>query len=246
MIADGVMEGVDMILALHVDPATPAGAICIEAGPVSGGVDSWFGQVIGKGGHGAHPHQAIDPFYLAAHVIQALNAIVSRRLYPFDPAVVSIGSLHGGQAENVIPERVVMTGTLRYTRKEVQEQIHAEIRRAFELTRVLGGDYELHFEIGNPPMVNHVAPTELVARVGRDLLGEENILPWKKELGAEDFGCFMEHAPGAMFALGSGNASLQRHLHSPDFDIDEGCLPVGTAVLAETTLRFLRSEKSKH
>lgn len=100
------MEGVDMVIAAHVDPETPIGAICIKSGPASGGVDSWYGEIIGKGGHGAHPHQSIDPFYIAAHVILALNGIVSRRLDPFDPAVVSIGSLNGGFTENVIPERL--------------------------------------------------------------------------------------------------------------------------------------------
>ncbi|MBN2386476.1 MAG: amidohydrolase [Anaerolineales bacterium] len=240
MIAEGAMEGVDMILALHVEPTTPTGAIRIESGPVSGGVDSWFGEIIGRGGHGANPHLTIDPFYLTAHVMLALNAIVSRRLYPFDPAVVSIGSLHGGHAENVIPERVSLTGTLRYLRKEVQAQVQDEIRRAFELARALGGDYALRFEIGTPPMINHAGAADHLAAVGRDLLGEENVWPWKRELGAEDFGCFLEHAPGAMFALGSGNPDLQRHLHSPDYDLDERCLPVGAAVLAEAALRFLR------
>jgi metal-dependent amidase/aminoacylase/carboxypeptidase family protein len=156
--------------------------------------------------------------------------------------VVSIGAIHGGQAENVIPERVEMNGTLRYARKEVREQIHVEIRRAFELTRVLGGDYELRFEIGTPPMINHTAPSELIARVARDLLGEDSLHPGEKNLGAEDFGCFMELAPGAMYSLGTGNESLHRHIHAPDFDIDEGCLPVGTAILAEAALRFLRNE----
>ncbi len=243
MIADGAMEGVDLVIATHVEPGTPAGAICIKSGPASGGVDSWFGEIVGRGGHGAHPHQTIDPFYVAAHVILALNGIVSRRLDPFDPAVVSVGSLHGGFTENVIPERVKLTGTLRYTQKRVQEQIHAEIKRAFEIARTLGGDYELKFMIGTPPMINSPVASDLIEAVAIDLLGRQNILPWKDELGAEDFGCFMELAPGAMFALGTGSEKFRCHLHNPDFDLDESCLPVGTAIFAETALRFLR-EKS--
>lgn len=243
MIAEGAMEGVDCVLALHVDPGTPAGALRIESGPVSGGVDSWFGEVIGKGGHGAYPHQLIDSFYLTAHVILVLNAIVSRRLDPFHPAVVSIGSMHGGQTENVIPERVSLSGTLRYTRLEVQNQIHAEIRRAFELARTLGGEYALRFEIGAPPMVNHPEIAAQIAEVGRDLLGEANVLPWKHDLGAEDFGCFMELAAGAMFVLGTGRPGEQHTLHNPDFDLDESALPVGAAVLAETALRFFHKQR---
>ena len=148
MIEDGAMEGVDMVIALHVDPATPVGNIQISDGPSSGGVDSWYGRIIGKGGHGAMPHHAVDPFYIAAHVMIALNAIVSRRLDPFDPAVVSIGTLNGGFTQNVIPAQVDISGTLRYTDKKVQKQIHKEIKRAFELAKTLGGDYELKFEIG--------------------------------------------------------------------------------------------------
>jgi amidohydrolase len=240
MIADGALDGVEAVIALHVEAGTPCGAIRTEIGPASGGVDSWFAEVIGRGGHGAHPQDALDPFFLTAQVINALNAIVSRRIYPFHPAVVSIGSLHGGQTENVIPERVKLTGTLRYTEKSVQEQLHAEIRRAFEVARTLGGDYELKFELGTPPMVNHPEISELVAGVGRDLLGAQNVLPWRKELGAEDFGCFMDLVPGTMFALGTYTSGPVNGLHNPNFDLDEACLPIGAAVFAEAALRFLK------
>ncbi|MBI4732312.1 MAG: amidohydrolase [Chloroflexi bacterium] len=240
MIADGALEGVDAVIALHVEAVTPCGAIRTEVGPASGGVDSWFAEVIGRGGHGAYPHEALDPFFLTAQVINALNAIVSRRIYPFHPAVVSIGSLHGGHTENVIPDRVKMTGTLRYTEKAVQEQLHAEIRRAFEVARTLGGDYEIKFELGTPPMVNHPEISELVAAVGRDLLRAENVLPWRKELGAEDFGCFMDLVPGTMFALGTHSTGPVFGLHNPNYDLDEDCLAIGAAVFAETALRFLR------
>ena len=242
MIQDGAMDGVERVIALHVDPTAPVGSIRIKSGPVSGGVDSWFGEIIGKGGHGAHPHETIDPFFIAAHVILVLIGIVSRRLNPFDPAVISIGSLHGGFTENVIPERVKVSGTLRYTEKRVQEQIHFEIRRAFEIAHTLGGDYDLKFEIGMPPMVNSSEVSDLIEAVAGDLLGKENALPWKDELGAEDFGCYMDLAPGAMFALGTRSDRFMCQLHNPDFDLDESCLPVGAAVLAETALRLLRKE----
>jgi len=244
MIRDGAMAGVDMVIALHVDPATPVGDIRNESGPASGGVDSWFGRVIGKGGHGARPHETIDPIFISAHVIFALNGIVSRRLHPFSPAVVSVGAIHAGQAENVIPAQVDFAGTLRYTEHKVQEQIHAEIERTFALARTLGGDYELRFEIGGPPMQNHPAAVELIHLAAVDLLGEEHILPFTKELGAEDFGCFSEVAPGAMFALGTRIEGDQRYGHNPRFDIDERALPIGAAILAEAALRFLSRESS--
>ncbi len=162
MIEQGAIAGVDMIIALHVDATTSVGKIENESGPSSGGVDSFFGKVLGKGGHGAKPNDTVDPIYLSAFVILALNGIISRRINPFDPAVVSLGAIHAGQAENVIPESVDFAGTLRYTEHRVQEQIHAEIRRAFELARPLGGDYELRFDKGTPPMINHPRAVELI------------------------------------------------------------------------------------
>lgn len=243
MLRDGAMEGVDLVIGLHVDAATPVGDIRIESGPAYGGVDSWFGRVVGKGGHGARPQETIDPIFISAHVIFALNGIVSRRVNPFSPAVVSIGAIHAGQAENVIPAQVDFAGTLRYTEHEVQKQIHVEIERAFTLARTLGGDYELRFEIGTPPMQNHPAAVELIQKTAADLLGGKHILPLQKELGAEDFGCFSEVAPGAMFALGTRLEGDERYGHNPRFDINECALPVGAALLAESALQFLRGKK---
>jgi amidohydrolase len=240
MIADGAMQGVDMVIALHVDSATPVGDIRVEAGPASGGVDSWFASIIGRGGHAAKPHETVDPFYIAAHVIFSLNSIFSRRVSAFDPGVVSVGSMHGGHTQNVIPDRVEMTGTLRYTETRVREQIHAEITRAFGLARPLGGDYELRFETGTPPMQNHPQAVKLIQAAAGSLLGSEHVGPMLKDLGAEDFGCFSEIVPGAMFLLGTRIEGDERVGHNPRFDIDEHALPIGTALLAECALRFLR------
>jgi amidohydrolase len=241
MAEEGAMQGVDYVIAQHIDPGSPVGTLGISAGPVFGGVDSWFGTVYGKGGHGAHPDKAIDSFYLCAHVILALNAIVSRRLDPFAPAIVSIGSVNGGFTENVIPESVRITGTLRFTDSHVHKQLHQEIRRAFEISKTLGGNYELEFETGGPPMVNHEEVAKAIRQVGVDILGEEQVQPSYKTLGAEDFGSFMEHAPGAMFMLGAQKEGHENYpLHHPKFDLDERALPIGTAVLVETALRFLK------
>ncbi len=242
MVEDGAIEGVDFVIAQHIDPMSPVGTVGISAGPVFGGVDSWFGAIYGKGGHGAHPEQTVDTFYLTAHVMLALNAIVSRRLDPFTPAVVSIGSLNGGFTENVIPDSVRITGTLRFADPNVHEQIHEEIRRAFEITKTMGGDYELEFEIGGPPMVNDEQVSNVIRQTAVDLLGQENVHKGHKTLGAEDFGSFMEHAPGAMFALGVQKSGHEDYpLHHPKFDLDERALPLGTAVLVETALRFLKA-----
>lgn len=243
MVEDGAMQGVDFVIAQHVDPTAPVGSIGINPGPASGGVDSWFGEILGKGGHGASPHAAVDTFYLMAHVMLALYAITSRRIDPFAPAVVSIGSVNGGFTENVIPERVRFTGTLRFTTPKVQERLHAEITRAFELARALGGDFDLRFEIGSPPMVNDQRVAAAIRRTGAELLGEASVRDLHKTLGAEDFGSFMEHAPGAMFTLGvQKDGHEEFYLHHPRFELDERALPNGTAVLTEAALRFLRGE----
>jgi len=240
MSAEGAMDGVDYIIAQHVDPQKPVGTIGINAGPNSGGVDSWYGVITGKGGHGAHPDKTIDPFYLLAHVILALNGIVSRRINPFEPAVVSIGSISGGFTENVIPDKVKITGTLRFTDEGVHQKILAEIRRAFDIAKTLGGDYELKIETGGPPMINDQAVADLIEKTGQDMLGPENVHEIEKTLGAEDFGEFMKHAPGAMFTLGTQKKGHEEYLlHHPKFDLDERALPIGTAMLVETAKRFL-------
>ncbi len=241
MSEEGAMMGVDYVIAQHVDPTQPVGTIAINAGPCSGGVDSWFGVIKGKGGHGAYPHNTVDPFFLIAQVIIALNGIVSRRLDPFAPAVVSIGSLNGGFTENVIPDSIKITGTLRFTTPEVQKQIHDEIKRAFEVAKALGGDYELKIEIGAPPMINNEYVSNIIHVVGKELLGTDNVQELHKTLGAEDFGSFMNHAPGAMYTLGTQKKGHENYLlHHPKFDLDERALPIGTAMLAETAMRFLK------
>ncbi len=243
MIQDGAMEGVDAVLSLHVAPQVRTGDVVLEAGPASAGVDTFYATILGRGGHGAYPHRAVDPIYIAGYVILALHSTVSRRLDPTVPAVVSIGSIHGGQADNVIPDRVELTGTIRYMKPEVQGQIHAEIERALQIARALGGDYDLRLEIGYPPMVNDAQIIDLLQKVTIDLLGEGHIQPPHPGMGAEDFGYFSALAPGAMLDLGCRIEGDDRFAHNPRFDIDERCLPVGAAILAEAALRLLRGEK---
>ena len=243
MVEDGAAEGLDYVIAQHIDPNIPVGTVAISPGPASGGVDSWFGTIYGKGGHGAHPDKAIDTFYLTAHIILALNAIVSRRLDPFAPAVVSIGSVNGGFTENVIPESVRITGTFRYADPKLHPQIREEILRAFEIARTLGGNYELEFEYGGPPMVNDEHVSSVIKQAAEDLLGVKNVRKLNKTLGAEDFGSFMENCPGAMFTIGVQKEGHEDYpLHHPQFDLDERALPIGTAVIVETAMRFLKGQ----
>jgi amidohydrolase len=240
MVEDGAMDGVEVILALHVDASLPTGEVAMQAGPSSAGVDSFWATITGQGSHGAYPHKGIDPIHLAAHAVLALHGIVSRRVNPFDPAVVSLGSIQGGRANNVIPEHVEIAGTIRYENQGVQELLHREIERALEITRALGGEYALRIEIGSLPVVNDPAVVDLLTRVSQELLGVDSICPREKGMGAEDFSTFTALAPGAMFRLGCRIDGDERKGHNPRFDVDERCLPIGAAILAEATLRLLR------
>ena len=241
MIDDGAMENVEFVIALHVDPALSVGKISINSGPVSGGVDSFFATINGMGGHGAAPHESVDPIYITGVVLVALQGIVARRLDPFMPAVISVGSLHAGQTENVIPEQVELSGTIRYMSFEVQRQIHMELEQVLRIAENLGASFHLKIESGVPPMINGPRATALIKETSAEILGAQHVLLPKNTLGAEDFGCYTALAQGAMFSLGCRIDNQPRQLHNPYFDLDESCLPFGTAILSETILRYLRA-----
>jgi len=238
MIEDGAIDGVDAIFAQHVDPLLATGKVAIGEGAVSAGVDTFFITVKVDGGHGAAPHLTIDPIFVSGHVILALNGIVSRRIHPYDPAVISVCSIHGGQASNVIPSIVELTGTIRFMTGEVQQTLHREIEKALAIVSSLGGDYDLRIEIGYPPSYNDPRMAALVRNQAVAMIGEENLALPQRGMGAEDFGYFMQHAPGAMFSLGV-KGERDDHLHSPTFVLDEAALPLGAALLAQSALRFL-------
>jgi amidohydrolase len=241
MVEDAAMEGVTTIVALHVTPMVTTGEIAILEGPCFAGVDSFYVTIIGKGGHGAMPQTVVDPVYLASHAILAVQGIKSRRLHPTAAAVIGISTIHGGSAPNVVPDRVEMSGTIRFLDKTVRQQIHTELERSLQVVRALGGDFELRFELGGMPVVNDPAVARMVREVVTDLLGSKHLFsPENTEMGSEDFSVFTEMAPGAMFWLGCQIPGQVRLLHSPKMDIDERCLPIGAAVLAETALRLTR------
>ncbi|MBM3145121.1 MAG: amidohydrolase [Chloroflexi bacterium] len=239
MIAAGAMQDVDCVIALHVAAGIKTGEIEISERDSAAGVDTFYGKVLGRGGHGSTPHKVVDPIFISGHVILALHSIVSRRIKPYDPAVISIGTIKGGVLDNIIPEVVEMSGTIRYLKPEVQARLHEEIERAFSVAKTMGGDYELRIEIGYPPIVNDAGVARLIEEVGCDLLGAEHVKEPLPEMGSEDFGFFMQEAPGAMFILGCRIEGDERRHHDPRFDVFEDCLPIGAAIFAETALRFL-------
>ena len=241
MIADGALEGVDAVIALHVDGTLETGKITIGSGPVGAAVDTFKIHVTGRGGHGAYPHRTVDPIWLSSHVLSALYAIPSRQIAPLQPSVVSVGVIRGGSAENVIPDEVYIEGTLRSFSDEVREALVREVERAASLTRSLGGDYRLRIDHGYPVLSNDAAVTGWIRSVGSDLLGSQALNDSQQTMGAEDFSYMTHSAAGAMFRLGvMPPGGEPRYLHTASFDLDEQALPLGSAMLAETALRFVR------
>jgi amidohydrolase len=244
MIDDGAMEGVDAVIALHVDSTSPTGTIACPPGWSSAAVDSFEGWITASGGHGAYPHQAGDPIWMMGPVLMALHGIVARRVAPKQAAVVSLGQVHAGTASNIIPGEVYLQGTLRSFDPKVREQLIEEVERALSIVRPMGGDYRMKLWRGYPAGWNDPAVSNWLSTVAGDFLGEKAL---SKEvqggMGAEDFSYMCQKAPGAMFMLGAAipDGALRAH-HTNLFDIDETALPFGAAILAETACRFLRGE----
>ena len=172
--------------------------------------------------------------------MNALQAIRSRRRDPTERSVVTIGSIHAGIAPNVIPNEVIMTGTIRTFEQEAREEIHRLVEEAFALVRHFGGDYELSISTGYPALYNDPEVSELIRAVGRDLLGEERSGHGAPIMAGEDFAFMTLQAPGAMLRLGAQLDEKNRPHHSPIFDIHEDCMPVGVGVMAESALRLMR------
>lgn len=243
MINDGALDGVDHVIALHVDSNLPVGKITIREGASSAAVDTFRGWITGSGGHGAYPHLGTDPLWMLLPVMQALHGIVARRINPMQPAVVSLGVVRGGTASNVIPAEVYLEGTLRSFDPQVREQLIAEVERAFAVARAVGGDYRLEIERGYPAGYNDARVSAWIAETITDLIGADAIDRSRTGMGAEDFAYMTQKAPGAMFMLGAAiDDGVSRGHHTPIFDIDERALPIGAAILAETARRYLAGE----
>ncbi len=246
MVAEGMMEGVDAVVGLHVWADVLVGAISLREGTMTARPDKFNLVVKGQEAHGAFPHKGFDAITLAAQVINALQTVVSRRLDPTRGRVLTVGTIQGGTKENILAGEVTLTGTIRTFEPETREALFAEVERACGVARALGGDFELTITPGYLPVINDPAMTALVRQVGADLLGKENVQEAPLEMGGEDFSYFAREAPGCLFWLGGATPGEPKRLHHhPRFDVDERCLPLGAALLAETTIRFLRQASGR-
>ncbi|MFN7470926.1 MAG: M20 family metallopeptidase [Roseiflexaceae bacterium] len=239
MIADGALDGVDHVIALHVASEIPLGQVGLTRGPVTAAADGFKGWIRGTGGHGAYPHGGTDPVMMMAAVVQAINGIVSRRIDPMKSAVISVGIVQTGTAFNIIPNEVYIGGTIRSFDPEVREQLYVELDRAFSVAKALGGDYTLEIIRGYPAGINDATVTQWMDDVATEYLGAANVDRVTAGMGGEDFAYMQQKAPGTMMMLGAALGDMNRPHHTPVFDIDERSFPIGAAILAETVRRYL-------
>lgn len=246
MIREGALENpkVDAIFGLHVSPELPAGQIAVKYGQMNAASDTLFITVHGENGHGAYPHKGRDAIVIAAHVITALQSIVSRNVDPREAAVITLGVIEGGTAGNILAQEVKLTGTIRTLDKQVRAMVKERVREVADLTaRSLGGRAEVVLEEGYTALVNDRAMVDLVKRCGEELLGARQVkvndIP---NMGVEDFAFFAEEVPGAFYHLGVRNeeTGFVYPVHHPRFDLDERSLVVGASLQAFNAMVFLR------
>lgn len=244
MVEDGAMEGVSAVFGQHVYSELEAGKIEVAAGYSAAASDGFYVTLTGRGSHGAYPHKGNDPLFMLVPVLSAIHGIVSRHIDPTEPAVITVGTIHGGTAPNVIPQSLELSGTIRSYNSEVRQTLFHELETALSVVRALGGDYDLFIKEGYPACYNDPGLVDLIYQVGHDLLGDGNSAPrTRRGMGAEDFGILAQEAKGAMFSLGTlMDDGLERRGHTPTFDINEKALPVGAAMLAEIARRYLEEK----
>ncbi|RKN83774.1 M20 metallopeptidase family protein [Paenibacillus ginsengarvi] len=240
MIERGVMDGVDEIYGLHNLPFYPAGTIGLKSGVLMGSIDRLEIRVDGKGGHGGYPETCIDPIVAASAVVAGLQSAVSREAPPTKGVVVSIGTIHGGTANNIIPDFVELTGTVRNLdpewRETMPETIERIVSRICEAYRCRG---TVRYIRQVPPVWNDTDLTGRFAELADRMLGSGKRAEPVPMTYGEDFAEYLRFAKGCFFWLGSGpseNAEQAAGLHSPRFNPDEGCLAVGAALLAGVAL----------
>ncbi len=243
MIEDGLFERFpcDAVFALHNDPGLPFGQVFVREGPIMAAVDECRIVVNGRGGHGAEPQETADPIVAGASIIMALQTVVSRNLHPLDPAVVTVGAFHAGQASNVIPERAEMLLTIRSFDPRVRDTLEQRIRSVAEgQAASYGMSVSIDYQRGYDPTVNHKAETDFVRDVAKRVAGEAGVHETPRPMmGSEDFGYMLAERPGSYFFLGTKRTENDPPLHHPRFDFNDDVLPIGASLwveLAETWL----------
>lgn len=247
MIKEGVLEDpkVDGVFGLHVDPDTLSGLIGCREGAFFAAGGGFEIEILGKGGHGAQPHKAIDAISIAGEVIQALQKISSSKIDPMEPFVLTIGTISGGSKANIIADRVVMTGTLRCFSKEIISNSRSIIENIIKsITSAYGAEYKFKLAIGDTPLINDKNMIHIVRKTGEQIVGFENVIEANRTLLGEDFVSYSKRVPSAFVFLGVGFNNKENYpLHHPKFEIDESALSIGTALLSYSAINYLNNRE---
>lgn len=240
MLEAGALDGAGAIVGGHVDLRFPVGQVVAQTGPLAAATDMFEIEVLGRGGHGARPHEVADPIVGAAALVSALQIAVARRLNPASAGVLSVGTIHGGTAPNVIPDRVVISGTLRAIDADTRKLLHEELRRiTASLATAYGLEADLSLQLGPPAIVNPEEPVQWARDAVAALLGSAALVPLGfLNLAGEDFACYMERVPGCFLRIGARPPGAEEvAAHTPRFHPADESIFVGAAVLAETARR---------
>jgi hippurate hydrolase len=245
MIADGLFERFpcDAIFGLHNHPGFPAGTFMFGSGPFMSASDTVHITIRGRGGHAARPHLTVDPVLIAGSLVMALQTVVSRNIDPTQTAVLTIGSLHAGNAANVIPDSATLALSVRSFSEPVRNRLRERITELVSLhVQGYGGSVEIDYEIGYPVVVNSDAETEFARRVAEELVGPQQVIaPFGPVTGSEDFAYYLQHRPGCFLRLGNGEGSPM--LHNAAYDFNDANLTVDAAYWTRLVERFLGSEE---
>ncbi len=240
MIEDGLFErfSIERAYGLHLASKYPTGVLGFREGPMYASSDSIEIEVKGVGGHGSAPHDTIDPIYTAANFVTSVQSVVSRMIDPLEPAVVTVGAIHGGTTHNVIPRTCSMLGTVRAFNTNVREQMPERIERVLRsCCDASGASYDFRYLWRYPVTSNDPAQTQYARALAIELVGDARTIEVSRLMGAEDFSFYAERVPACFYTLGSGGGPDTSHPHhSSFFDIDERALPTGVAMM--TALAF--------
>jgi len=244
MIEEGVLDDprVDAAIALHLCNDLPLGKVGIRPGLLMASADRFEITVKGTSAHGAMPQKAVDSIVVAAQVISSLQTILSREIAPLKVAVISLGTIAGGTAFNVIADKVRMSGTVRTLDPELRQTMPERMERIIRgVTAAMRAEYEFNYELCFPSIVNDEALAQLVREAACSVVGAENVLSVEQTMLSEDMSFFLQKVPGCYFFLGSANKAkgLDEPNHTPYFDFDEGALIIGVEIVVRAVLRYL-------
>jgi len=244
MLRDGALEGIraDVGFAVHVMNGLPAGTVAVRSGPVMTSADKLAITVTGRGGHGANPHNAIDPVVAAAQIITALQTLVSRETPPLKTAVLSITTLKAGTAFNIIPDTVEMAGTFRCYDADLRENLLASLKRTAEgVASALRCTATVQNQFLTPAVVNDPSAAGLARQAALDILDPGKVVEWEPRTGSDDLAYFWQQVPGCYAFVGSGRADGSRSpaSHNARFDLEESCLAIGTDLLIRAARKAL-------